>query len=62
SAMDMVYATVMKRRYRDEKGIEEICSINSGYLLPCSHQLQSGLPIDARSIHPGWRLQVTLPL
>ncbi|KAK9483685.1 hypothetical protein V1527DRAFT_521146 [Lipomyces starkeyi] len=37
------------------------CTINSRYLLPCSHRIQSGLPIDVRSIHPRWRLQVTLP-
>ncbi|KAK9327603.1 hypothetical protein V1520DRAFT_348386, partial [Lipomyces starkeyi] len=31
------------------------------YLLPCSHQIQSGLPIDVGSIHPRWRVQVTFP-
>ncbi|KAK9331670.1 hypothetical protein V1520DRAFT_353838 [Lipomyces starkeyi] len=61
SAMRWCMQKVMKRRCRDEKGIEEICSINRRYLLPCSHQIQSKLPIDARSIHPHWRLQVTLP-
>ncbi|KAK9328013.1 hypothetical protein V1520DRAFT_347296 [Lipomyces starkeyi] len=62
-ALEIVYAEVMKKLQHEEEGVDEICSctIRSRYLLPCSHQIQSGPPIDVGSIHPRWRVQVTLP-
>ncbi|KAK9245032.1 hypothetical protein V1506DRAFT_539687, partial [Lipomyces tetrasporus] len=60
----MVYAEVAKKLQHQEKdGTTEKCSctIRSRYLLPCSHQIELGLPIDVTSIHPRWRVQTTLP-
>ncbi|KAK9238951.1 hypothetical protein V1525DRAFT_68283 [Lipomyces kononenkoae] len=37
-------------------------TLRSRYLLPCSHQIQLGVPIDINQIHPRWRVQVSLPV
>ncbi|KAK9321100.1 hypothetical protein V1517DRAFT_368674 [Lipomyces orientalis] len=62
-ALEIVYAEVMKKIHQEEEGMDEICSctISNRYLLRCSHQIQSGLPIDIGSIHPRWIVQVALP-
>ncbi|KAK9319779.1 hypothetical protein V1517DRAFT_31318 [Lipomyces orientalis] len=45
-------------------GTAEKCSstIRSRYLLPCSHHIELGRPIDLPSIHPRWRVQATLAI
>ncbi|KAK9333648.1 hypothetical protein V1520DRAFT_331327 [Lipomyces starkeyi] len=63
SALELVYAEVMKKLHHQEEdgAIDECsCTVRSRYLLPCSHQIQLGLPLDVTHIHPRWRVQPTL--
>ncbi|KAK9330744.1 hypothetical protein V1520DRAFT_369314 [Lipomyces starkeyi] len=60
----MVYAEVVKKlQHHEEEGTEERCSctITTRFLLPCSHQIVLGRPIDVTAIHPRWMVQLTLP-
>ncbi|KAK9329045.1 hypothetical protein V1520DRAFT_370686 [Lipomyces starkeyi] len=54
SALELVYA-------EEEEGDECSCTVKSRYILPCSHQIQLGLPLDVTHIHPRSRVQPTLP-
>ncbi|ODQ71725.1 hypothetical protein LIPSTDRAFT_329804 [Lipomyces starkeyi NRRL Y-11557] len=65
SALEMVYAEVVKKlQHHEEEGTEERCSctITTRFLLPCSHQIVLGRPIDVTAIHPRWMVQLTLPV
>ncbi|KAK9344408.1 hypothetical protein V1522DRAFT_437400 [Lipomyces starkeyi] len=49
---------------QEEDGTTDKCSctVRSRYLLPCSHQIQLGVPLDVTQIHPRWRVQVSVPV
>ncbi|KAK9327529.1 hypothetical protein V1520DRAFT_393815 [Lipomyces starkeyi] len=51
-------------QHHEEEGREERCSctIRTRFLLPCSHQIVLGQPIDVTAIHPCWMVQPTLPV
>ncbi|KAK9311602.1 hypothetical protein V1524DRAFT_450218 [Lipomyces starkeyi] len=62
SALEMVYAEVVKKlQHHEGEGTEERCS-RTRFLLPCSHQIVLGQPIDVTAIHPRWMVQLTLPV
>ncbi|KAK9364518.1 hypothetical protein V1509DRAFT_667951 [Lipomyces kononenkoae] len=57
SALELVYAEVRKKlNHNDEGGTTDNCAetIGDRYLLPCSHQIQLGVPLDVAEIHPRW--------
>ncbi|KAK9311477.1 hypothetical protein V1524DRAFT_442267 [Lipomyces starkeyi] len=37
------------------------CATRIRYLLPCSHQIQLGVPLHVPQVHPRWRIQGALP-
>ncbi|KAK9344644.1 hypothetical protein V1522DRAFT_437200 [Lipomyces starkeyi] len=37
------------------------CATRIRYLLPCSHQIQLGVPLQVAQVHPRWRIQGALP-
>ncbi|KAK9330848.1 hypothetical protein V1520DRAFT_369158 [Lipomyces starkeyi] len=60
SALEMVYAEVVKKlQHHEEEGTEGRCNctIRTRFLLPCSHQIVLGQPIDVTAIHPRWIVQ-----
>ncbi|KAK9236152.1 hypothetical protein V1525DRAFT_445068, partial [Lipomyces kononenkoae] len=64
SALELVYAEVRKKlNHNDEDGTTDncACTIGNRYLLPCSHQIQLGVPLDVAEIHPRWRVSQVLP-
>ncbi|KAK9350762.1 hypothetical protein V1523DRAFT_444888 [Lipomyces doorenjongii] len=64
SSNENLHAEVVKKlNHQDEEGtIDECsCTVRSRYLLPCSHQIQLGLPLDVTHIHPRWRVQPIIP-
>ncbi|KAK9428469.1 hypothetical protein V1505DRAFT_376989, partial [Lipomyces doorenjongii] len=64
-ALELVYAEVIKKLHLQivEGGTEDACSrsIWHGYLLPCLHRIQLGVPIDVADIHPRWRVHPVFP-
>ncbi|ODQ72728.1 hypothetical protein LIPSTDRAFT_72351 [Lipomyces starkeyi NRRL Y-11557] len=65
SALELAYTEVLKKVHnQEEDGMTDKCSctVRSRYLLPCSHQIQPGVPLDVTQIHPRWRVQVSLPV
>ncbi|KAK9236617.1 hypothetical protein V1525DRAFT_406313, partial [Lipomyces kononenkoae] len=64
SALELAYAEVSKKlHHNDEDGTRENCSCVTGdrYLLPSSHRIQLGVPLDVTEIHPRWRVSQVLP-
>ncbi|KAK9342440.1 hypothetical protein V1522DRAFT_416156 [Lipomyces starkeyi] len=64
SALDIVYAEVMKMRHnQQEEGTKYKCNCapSNRYLLPCSHQILFGVPLDVHDIHPRWRVHPEIP-
>ncbi|KAK9242960.1 hypothetical protein V1506DRAFT_555733 [Lipomyces tetrasporus] len=60
SALDLLHAEVMKKLHnQEEAGSSEHCNcdIYRRYLLPCSHKIRLGVPIDVQDIHPRWLIQ-----
>ncbi|KAK9481605.1 hypothetical protein V1527DRAFT_499641 [Lipomyces starkeyi] len=37
------------------------CATRTRYLLPCSHHIQLGVPLQVAQVHPRWRIQGALP-
>ncbi|KAK9426959.1 hypothetical protein V1505DRAFT_381797 [Lipomyces doorenjongii] len=48
---------------QEEEGTKYKCSCETAnsYLLPCSHRIQVGVPLDVQEIHPRWRVHPELP-
>ncbi|KAK9367338.1 hypothetical protein V1509DRAFT_566902 [Lipomyces kononenkoae] len=64
SAMELIYTEVMKKIHaQEEPGTMDNCNCVTRirYLLPCSHQIQLGVPLELEKIHPRWRINVALP-
>ncbi|KAK9357530.1 hypothetical protein V1504DRAFT_361991, partial [Lipomyces starkeyi] len=64
SALELVHTEVVKKvHHQEENGTLDKCSCTvwRRYLLPCSHKIQLGLPLEVTQIHPRWRVQVSLP-
>ncbi|KAK9427569.1 hypothetical protein V1505DRAFT_417432 [Lipomyces doorenjongii] len=64
SALDLVYVEAMKKVHKqEEEGTKYKCSCETAnrYLLPCSHRIQVGVPLDVQEIHPCWRVHPELP-
>ncbi|KAK9426972.1 hypothetical protein V1505DRAFT_381726 [Lipomyces doorenjongii] len=62
-ALELVYSEVVKklRRQGDESNNNRSCATQSRYLLPCSHRIQLGVPLDITDIHPRWRVHSVFP-
>ncbi|ODQ73375.1 hypothetical protein LIPSTDRAFT_71788, partial [Lipomyces starkeyi NRRL Y-11557] len=56
SALELIHA-------EEEPGTMDNCNCATiiRYLLPCSHQIQLGVPIQVTQVHPRWRIQGPLP-
>ncbi|KAK9360805.1 hypothetical protein V1504DRAFT_453311 [Lipomyces starkeyi] len=57
SALELVYAEVVKKLHQQEEegsGENCRCSTWNRHLLPCSHRIQLGVPISITDIHPRW--------
>ncbi|KAJ8100210.1 hypothetical protein POJ06DRAFT_281343 [Lipomyces tetrasporus] len=64
SALDIVYAEVMKMRYnQEEEGTKYKCNCatSNRYLLPCSYQILFGVSLFEHDIHPRWRVHPEIP-
>ncbi|KAK9362858.1 hypothetical protein V1504DRAFT_447675, partial [Lipomyces starkeyi] len=64
SALELVHTEVVQKVYhQEENGTIDKCSCTvwSRYLLPCSHKIPLGLPLEVTQIHPHWRVQISLP-
>ncbi|KAK9331883.1 hypothetical protein V1520DRAFT_368205 [Lipomyces starkeyi] len=64
SALELIHAEVMKKVHgQEEPGTMDNCNCATRirYLLPCSHQIQLGVPIQVAQVHPRWRIQGPLP-
>ncbi|KAK9371919.1 uncharacterized protein V1513DRAFT_460991 [Lipomyces chichibuensis] len=53
--------TSKQLRQGDESNNECSCATWNRYLLPCSHRIQLGVPIDVTDIHPRWRVHAVFP-
>ncbi|KAK9494572.1 hypothetical protein V1508DRAFT_412817 [Lipomyces doorenjongii] len=63
-ALDIVYTEVMKKvNHQEEPGTkyEFSCETLHRYLLPCSHRIEMGVPLDVQDIHRRWRVNPELP-
>ncbi|ODQ75331.1 hypothetical protein LIPSTDRAFT_67897, partial [Lipomyces starkeyi NRRL Y-11557] len=64
STLELIHAEVMEKVHgQEEPGTMDNCNCATRirYLLPCSHQIQLGVPIQVTQVHPRWRIQVPLP-
>ncbi|KAK9242628.1 hypothetical protein V1506DRAFT_509245 [Lipomyces tetrasporus] len=64
SALELVYAEVMKKKQHqeeDDKWESCRCSTWNRYLLPCSHRIQLGVPISITQIDPRWWVHPEFP-
>ncbi|KAK9311772.1 hypothetical protein V1524DRAFT_411389 [Lipomyces starkeyi] len=51
------------RYNQEEEGTKYKCNCapSNRYLLPCSHQILFGVPLDVHDIHPRWRVHPEIP-
>ncbi|KAK9311605.1 hypothetical protein V1524DRAFT_418851 [Lipomyces starkeyi] len=51
------------RYNQQEEGTKDKCNCatSNRYLLPCSHQILFGVPLDVHDIHPRWRVHPEIP-
>ncbi|KAK9312357.1 hypothetical protein V1524DRAFT_341302, partial [Lipomyces starkeyi] len=64
SALELIHAEVMKKVHgQEEPGTMDKCNCATRirYLLPCSHQIRLGVPIQVTDVHPRWRIHGALP-
>ncbi|KAJ8100814.1 hypothetical protein POJ06DRAFT_295671 [Lipomyces tetrasporus] len=57
SALELVYAEVVKKLHQQEEESSREncgCSTWNRYLLPCSHRIELGVSISITDIHPRW--------
>ncbi|KAK9319397.1 hypothetical protein V1517DRAFT_266376, partial [Lipomyces orientalis] len=62
-AWELVYSEVVKKQLRqgDEPNNECTCATLNSYLLPSSHRIQLGIPLDITNIHPCKRVHPVFP-
>ncbi|KAK9341976.1 hypothetical protein V1522DRAFT_417632 [Lipomyces starkeyi] len=63
SALELIHTEVMKKiHWQEEPGTMDKCNCTTRIrFLPCSHQIQLGVPLQFAQVHPRWRIQGALP-